>query len=290
LVQQTQSHPFEYAKSRLITSSRKLYQYQLAILIVGIALVILILIALFVFLVPLGFSIETFDPTDIYAFGDLFAGIGIGLLSFGLIFLIGFAILGIMIFIQYYKLGNGYDLLAKADPSSNSPKNASYGFYGYIIATIIGIFVPGYAGTAVNLIGTVSLAAGFYFAYKTLVDYQTKGQFPKKPSLLLVIAGILSLASSIITFFTLFGTLIGLLVPILMVLGFRELTNDLTLLQAPGMGVSIKTPQESVPSEKVPSTATTYEPSTTLGVQFCSNCGAKAQTGTKFCENCGANL
>ena len=288
MVQQTQLHPFEHAKSRLIRSSRKLYQYQSGILIAGIALIILILIALFVFLIPLGFSIETFDPTDIYAFGDIFAGIGLGLLTFAIIFLIGFAILGIMIFIQYYQLGTGYSLLARADPSSSSAKNASYGFHGYIIATIIGIFVPGNGGTAVNLIGTLALTAGFYFTYKTLVDYKKKGQFPKNPSILLVVAGVLSLVSSIVSFFNLFGTLGGLLVPILLVFGFRELTNDLALIQAPGVGVADKTPYQEIPEKEVPSSPTPAAPS--ADVQFCSHCGAKAQPGSKFCENCGNSL
>lgn len=292
MVQQTQIHPFDYAKSRLIRSSEKLYQYQLWSLLLGIALIILIIIAFFTVLVDLGFDLETFDPTDIYELSDVFLGIGIGLLVFGIIFLIAFAIIGIMIFVQYYKLGTGYSLLAKADPSSISAKNASYGFHGYIIATIIGIFIPGYGGTAVTLVGTLALTLGFYFTYKTLVDYQKKGQFKKSPSLLLVVAGILSLASSIVSFFTMFGTLAGLLVPILMVFGFRELTNDLTLIQAPGMSVSAKTPYQEHPKQPIPSSPvqTADESATVTGAQFCSSCGAKIQSGAKFCDNCGANI
>ena len=280
--------PFEYAKYRLTDSARKLYQYQLGILLAGIALIILVLIAFFVFLVPIGFSLETFDPTDIYALGDVFLGIGTGLLAIGIIALIAFAILGIMVFIQYYKLGTGYSLLSRADTSSISARYASYGFHGYIIATIIGIFVPGYAGTAVNLIGTLALTAGFYYTYKTFVDYQKKGQFSKKPSILLVVAGVLSLASSVVSFFTMFGTLGGLLVPILMVFGFKELSQDIPLIQAPGAGVAAKSPYQEVPAKEVPSSPVTATPS--AGVQFCSHCGAKAQPGSKFCENCGSSL
>jgi hypothetical protein len=281
-------HPFDYAKHKLLDSSKKLYQFQLWNVLFGILLAIIVIIAIVVFLIPVGFDVNNFDPTDIYGLRDTFLGIGIGLLVSGLIILIAFAITGIMIFIQYYRLGSGYSLLAKADPISDSAKNASYGFHGYIIATIIGIFVPGYGGLVVSILGTLALTLGFYFIYRSFVDYQNQRRFPKSPSFLLLIAGVLTLATDITSFFTPYGSLISILIPILLIFGFRGLVRELTLIQPPtGGSVKDQSVQSQTPIESVAAQTETSPP--TEG-QFCSSCGAKAQPGSKFCENCGANI
>ncbi len=302
LVQQTQTHPLDYAKSRLIDSSQKLYRYQLWLVLSGIAFVILIIIAFFVFLVPLGFDLATFDPTNISSLEDMIFGVGTGLLVFLALLGIMFVIVLIMTYIQYYRLGTGFSLLYKADPISNNARNAGYGLIGYVMALILGIvvgfFTVGYIGTIISIMGTISLALGFYFINRTFVDYQKQERFPKAPSYLLLTAGVLSVASTIVQIFTVFGSLISILIPILLVFGFRELTTDLTLIRAPlaqpgaRRSVSTQATYEPHPARPAPSTPVPSAPETSSStdVLFCSSCGAKAQSGAKFCENCGANI
>ncbi len=135
-----QVHPFDLAKRRISDSASKLYSYFLATVIIGLIMVIVAVIMYIVVLIPLGYTLDDFDPNNIYASVEaIFVAslLVIGVISIGGIILL---ILFIMIYVQYYKLGSGFSFLQKADPISMSPQYASYGIMGYVIAVIIGFF------------------------------------------------------------------------------------------------------------------------------------------------------
>ncbi|MCG3222330.1 MAG: zinc ribbon domain-containing protein [Candidatus Heimdallarchaeota archaeon] len=283
--QQSQMHPFDYAKHKIADSSNKLYKYLLWTVFIAIAMFIVIIISI---VVILGSSLADLDPNDLYGMIEaLFTG---GAVVIALVVIAGLALIIILImtYIQYYKLGSGFSFLHKADPINDYGKNASYGIQGYIVAIILGIFVPGIGGTVISLIGNASLALGFYFVYRLFVDYQNKGRFNKKPPLILFIAVCINLITSIVSFFTLFGPIGNIIGFIMLVYGFRDLSKDITFVQPPTGGPARDQPvQSQTPSVSV---AAQTETSPSTGAQFCSSCGAKVQSGVKFCENCGANI
>lgn len=281
-------HPFDYAKHKIADSSNKLYKYLLWTVFIAIAMIIVLIISIVVILIPLGFSIDDFDTNNLYNMAEsLFAG---GVVVIALVIIAGIALIIILImtYIQYYKLGSGFSLLQKADPISESAKNASYGIQGYIIAIIIGIFVPGIGGTIIAILGNVALAIGFYFVYKMFGDYKTQGRFNLKPTIVLFIAVGINVITEIVTFFTLFGPIGSIIGFILLVYGFKDLSKDIMQVQPPTGGPVKEQPDPSqTPSVSATTQTVTSPPTSAL---FCSSCGSKVKSGTKFCENCGANI
>ena len=290
MYQSQQMHPFDYAKHKIADSSNKLYKYLLWAVFLAITLVIILIIAL---IVIIGTSIASIDPNNIYEIiGTLFTG-GAVAITLLVIAGIGLIILMIMIYVQYYKLGSGFGLLHRSDPINENAKYASYGIQGYIVAIILGLFIPGYAGSVISLLGNASLAIGFYFVYKLFVDYKGLGRFNQKPTIMLFIAVAINLITSIVSFFSLYGGIGSIIGFILLVYGFRDLSKDIMVVLPPTAGPDVaqqvvsKTPQEVSVAK---TTAVVTETPPTSDAKFCSNCGAKAQPGSKFCENCGSNL
>ncbi|MCK4845926.1 MAG: zinc-ribbon domain-containing protein [Candidatus Heimdallarchaeota archaeon] len=284
-----QVHPFDLAKRRISDSSSKLYSYLLTFVIISVIMVIVAVILFYVVLVPLGYTLNDFDPNDIYESIETIVVtslLAIGVLAIGIIILL---ILFIMIYVQYYKLGSGFSLLQKADPMSTSPQNASYGIMGYVIAVIIGFFVPGYAGTAISLAGNISLIVGFYFVYKTFTDYTQQGRFNQPPTKMLFIAVTINFISSIVAFFTMFssiGTIVGF---IFLLIGFRDLSRDITLILPPGAAPTSSPAAVPVKQEQYPIQPAAVEPSVSKKA-FCSSCGAKISQEESFCSNCGTSI
>ena len=286
-----QVHPFDLAKRKISDSSKKLYSYLLATVVISVILVIISVIMFYVVLIPLGFTIADFDPNNIYTSLEKIidvSWIAIFIISTGGIILV---ILFIVIYVQYYKLGSGFSLLQKADPMFISPQYASYGIMGYVIAVIIGIFVPGYAGTAISLAGNLSLVVGFYFVYKTFSDYNQQRRFNQPPTKMLFIGVTINFISSIMAFFSLFssiGTIVGF---VFLLIGFRDLSRDVTLILLPGaVGSTPTSSQAAVPvkQEQHPIQSAAVEPSVSKKA-FCSSCGVKISHEDKFCPSCGAS-
>ncbi|MCG3259348.1 MAG: hypothetical protein H7644_06360, partial [Candidatus Heimdallarchaeota archaeon] len=179
--------PFEFAKNKASESSNKLYKYIILTTVLGIFLAMLFVIGYFVYLVDFGFTIESFDPNNIYATGE--AIFNSGILTTGLILVIFAGIFGIalvvvmiMSYIQYYKLGSAFSRLHVADPIITTSKYISYGFFGYIIAIVASIFIPGIGSTIVSILGNVSLAVAAYLIYRLFLEYRTLGRFKRKSS------------------------------------------------------------------------------------------------------------
>lgn len=282
-----QVHPFDLAKRRISDSSNKLYSYLLTAVIISVIMVIVSVVLFFVVLVPLGFTMADFDPNNIYSSIEtiVYASLlSIVVIAIGGIILI---ILFIMIYVQYYKLGSGFGFLQKADPMFMSSQYASYGITGFVIAVIIGIFVPGYAGTAISLAGNLSLVVGFYYVYKTFTDYNQQGRFNQPPTKMLFIGVTINFITSIVAFFTYFstvGTIVGF---IFLLIGFRDLSRDVTLILPPGAAptsspVAVIKEQYHIPPAEV-------KPSVSKKA-FCSSCGAKITQDNTFCPNCGATI
>ena len=282
-----QVHPFDLAKQRISDSASKLYSYLLTTVIVSVIMVIVAVILFLVVLVPLEYTLDDFDPNNIYESIESIVSASllvIGVLAIGMIILL---ILFIMIYVQYYKLGSGFSHLQKADPMSMSPQNASYGIMGYVIAVIIGFFVPGYAGTAISLAGNLSLVVGFYFVYKTFTEYRQQGRINKPPTKMLIIAVTINIISSIVaifTFYTTIGTIVGF---IFLLIGFRDLSRDVTFILPPGAAPTSSPVAVPVKQEQFPIQPAAVKPSVSKKA-FCSSCGAKISQEDKFCPNCGA--
>ncbi len=287
-------HPFEDAKNKISDSSRKLYRYTLWATFLGFALAIILIISLFAILIPLGFVLEEFDLDNIYESGEAliasnFLTTGLVAAIFLVIVLVALIIVMIMIYVQYYRLASGFNRLHNSDPRDESTKYISYGIYGYVIAVIAGIFIPGTVGNVVTALGNVSLAIGVYLIYKLFGDYKNEGRFKGKPSVFLFIGLGIQAITSISSIFNEFVALGGLLGFILMLLGFRDLSRDIRIVDPPSdQGI----PAKIIPDQQYVETAPiTSEPSSApASVDFCSKCGAKITTDGKFCQSCGAAL
>ncbi len=288
------TQPFEYAKSKISESADKLYKYIILATIIGIALVVIIAITLFVVLIPLGFTIEDFNPNNIYATGE--AIIASGILSSGIIAVVflGIALVALLVilfmsYVQYYRLGTGFNKLYEAERTLETTKFISYGFYGYIIAIIAGMFIPGVTGNVISIAGNVSLAAAAFLIYQLFNEYKSKGRFRGKPSMYLFIGLAVNVVSSISSMFSTYGSIGSLVGFILMLLGFRDLSRDIRMVESQSHQemTAQAAPVESY-SESKPTVAQ-VEPALNKA-HFCSKCGAKITTDGEFCQNCGASL
>ncbi len=294
-----QMPPFDFAKYKISESSRKLYKYTLWQVFITLAIFILLVIAIFVVLIPIGFSITDFDTNDLYSLGESLLEGGAIIITFLAIIGLILIIISIMVFFQYYALGRGFDALYKVDPISVSSQYASYGIMVYLVATIIGLFVPNIAGSVISILGNVSLAIGFYFVYKTFIDYRAKGRFRGSPTMMLFIAVAINLISTVVSIFTIFATLGTIIGSILIIIGFRELARDIMVIQPgatqPGPYDDSTTvqpiathPAKPAPVDPIPKATDPHRSSDE--VRFCSSCGAKVSNVDKFCPNCGGTI
>jgi len=299
MAQTYQMHPFDVAKLKISESSQKLYKYLLWSVLIGIVLIVLVLIAVFVFI---GLTIDellTIDQDNIYDFATTIFSEGVvAAIILVLVGVIALIVISIMVYVQYYRLGSGYAFLARADPITPSSQYASYGIYGYIGGVILGMFIPGTAGSVISILANVSLAVGFYFIYKAFVDYRGQGRFNKSPNMMLFIAVAVNIITAVVNIFSLFGSIGSIIGFILLLLGFRELGKDIMIVQPPAgqPGPYADAPQvepleahpaKLVPSEPIPKAP---EPHGEPAGKFCSNCGAKQPVNVKFCQNCGGTI
>jgi len=287
-------HPFEDAKYRISVSSKKLYQYLIWATVLGLILFVGLIVTLLVILIPLGFSFEDFDLNDPYTSGQAlldsdFFSVAIAAAILLIIALVALLIIMIMSYVQYYRLGSGFNKLHLSDPRKETTRYISYGIYGYVIAIIAGIFIPDIGGVIVSILGNVSLAIGVFLIYQLFVDYKNEGRFTGKPSILLFIGIAMNVVSSISSLFSTYGTAVNLIGFILMLIGFNQLSKDILLVAPPGAQTApAPTTQPDQPVQAVPpATETQPEPA---NERFCSKCGAKTTTDVKFCQNCGAQL
>ena len=290
-------HPFDYAKRKISESSQKLSQLLIWGVVIGIALIIIVAV---VFIVVLGFNIDAIDVNDLYGLADAIftaGAVGIALLAISGIALL---IIVIMVYVQYYHLGSGFNILSEADKSVINSKNASYGIYGYLIATVVGIFAPGWAGIIFSILANVSLAIGFYFVYQTFLEFRKQNRFGKEPTKLLLAAVLVNIISAIVGIFTgygSFGTIIGF---ILLLLGLRDLSKEITQIHPPGpapvpSSVTVEAPKAQPPRAPAKEAEMGFIPkaekiSKPAEQRFCPNCGAKVGKEARFCTNCGANI
>ncbi len=298
MTQAYQMPPFDVAKYKISDSSKKLYKYTIWMIFAVIALIVLAAIAIFVII---GISIDdlmAIDPDNIYEFADALLAGGAVAIVLILIGALAVVVIQIMIFVQYYKLGSGYSLLSKIDPSTVSLQYASYGIYGYIAAIIIGLFVPNTAGSIISILSYVSLAVGFFFIYRSFVDYRGVGRFNKKPTMLLFIGAAISAITQLTSMFTVFGSFGSIIGFILLLLGFRELGSDIMIVQPPSGQAGpyadapkvepLEThPAKPAPSDPIPKAPVPHE---VAEARYCANCGAKQPVNVKFCQNCGESL
>ncbi|MCG3227677.1 MAG: hypothetical protein H7645_12225 [Candidatus Heimdallarchaeota archaeon] len=287
-------NPFENAKNKISISSKKLYQYLIWATILGLILAVILLITFFVFLVNLGFALEDFDLDNIYESGEILftselisTGL-VALILLGIAFVALFVIM-IIIYVQYYRLGTGFKKLHESEPEEETTKYISYGFYGFVIAEIAGIFIPGTFGNVVTILGNMSLAVGVYLIYQLFKEYNVQGRFKGKPSMLLFIGialNVIAQLTSIFNDYGSFGSLIGFVV---MLFGFRNLSRDIMIVEPP---TGRKTPAESVQdSTQAEMTQTPSVPTVdSTNERFCSHCGAKITIEGKFCQSCGKSL
>ena len=296
-----QRHPFDVSRYSIKESSSKLLQYYIWTAVIIAAIVITAVILMITIIIPLGITLADFDPNNFYAIFETMLNAGaITALAIIAIEAIILLIIQIMIYVQLYRLGKGFNLLYNSDPISASSNYASYGIYGYIIAIVIGIFFPGYAGTAISILGNISLTLGFYFIYQTFVDYNKQRRFNKKPTMLLFIGALIGLATSIASLFTLYGGIGSIIGYILLVLGYRDLSKDINFINPPGPGpvptsVTVEAPTAQPPRAPTKDAEMTIVPkaekiSKTTEQRFCPNCGAKVGKEARFCTNCGANI
>ncbi len=283
--------PFEDAKKRISESSHKLYQYIIWSVIIAVILVVGLAITL---IVVLGLGIEDLDISNYYDFGEQLIANGLfttGLIAaiFLIIALIALIVILIMSYIQYYRLGSSFSKLHDAERTLETTKYISYGFYGYIIAIIAGIFVPGVGGTVVSILGNASLAVAAYLIYKLFVEYKRLGRFSGKTSMLLFIGLAVNVAAEIAATFTTYGPFGSLIGFVLILIGFRDLSRDIKLVVAPG-GQQMKTEAPPADGYRPAQPATATVQPVKDQIRFCSSCGAKITAVGKFCQNCGANF
>ena len=289
-------HPFDYVKNKISESSYKLFKYIIWTTVIGLIVGIILVISFYILLVPLGFTLQDFDTNNFYTTGQTILDSGIFLSKGGIITVIflslaviALIVVLIMTYIQYYKLGSAFNRLYIADSSIETPRFISYGFYGYVIAIIIGIFVPGIAGSIVSILGNVSLAIAAYLIYRLFTEYRDERRFNAKPSILLFIGLAINIVTNISSMFSTwgsFGTLIGF---ILMLLGFRDLSRDIKIVSfTRGQQIGSQYKQQT---QQIGPTKTAYSPQdTSKKILFCPNCGAKLADNAKFCANCGSTI
>ncbi|MHA1217506.1 MAG: zinc ribbon domain-containing protein [Candidatus Heimdallarchaeaceae archaeon] len=284
--------PFEFAKNKISESANKLYKYLILMTVIGIFLAVIMIITFFVLLVPLGFTFEDFDPSNIYTTGEAIYNSGI--LTTGLIAVIFLGIFGIaliviliMSYIQYYKLGSAFSRLHVADPIITTTRYISYGFYGYIIALIASIFIPGIGSTVVSILGNVALAVAAYLIYKLFIEFKSLGRFKGKPSYYLFLGLAINVVTSISAMYSTWGSFGSFIGFILMLLGFRDLSRDIrTVTQPGGQAPQTRAPLQSSEVSTIPISDTKV----TEGVLFCIKCGTKIEPNMKFCSNCGSSI
>jgi len=284
---------FEFAKNKVSESANKLYKYLILITVLGIFLAVTLVIAFFVLLVPLGFTIEDFDPNNIYSTGEKLVNSGIlttGLIAVIIAGIIGIALIVVVImsYVQYYKLGSAFDKLHDADPIIATTKYISYCFYGYIIALIASIFIPGIASTVVSIIGNVVLAIAAYLIYQLFIEFKSVGRFSGKPSYYLFLGLAINVVTSITLIYSTWGSFGSFIGFILMLMGFRDLSRDIRIVTQP----SGQAPQTRAPSvqSSTASTIPTSDTKVTESARFCIKCGTKIETNMKFCSNCGSSI
>ena len=287
-------NPFENAKLRISKSSKKLYQYLIWATFLGLAFAAILLVTLLAFLASLGYTINDFDLDNIYTSGEtLFES---GLFSTGLVIiiflgivLVALIVIMIMSYVQYYKLGTGFKKLHESEPGEETTQYISYGLYGYVIAVVAGIFIPGTFGNVVTILGNVSLAIGVYLIYQLFKEYSEQGRFKGKPSMLLFIGIAMNVIASITSIYNDYGGFGSIIGFILMLFGFRNLSRDILTVAPPTGG---EMPAKTVPATSQPDVTptSTVPPTDTTGERFCSHCGAKITTDGKFCQNCGQTI
>ena len=104
---------------------------------------------------------------------------------------------------------------------------------------------------------------------------------------MLFIGVTINFITSIVAFFTFYstvGTIVGF---IFLLIGFRDLSRDVTLILPPGAAPTPSPVAVPVKQEQYPIQPAEVEPSVP-GKAFCSSCGAKISHEDKFCPNCGA--
>ena len=270
---QVQYTPFEAAKQKIAESAEKISKLFIWAIILGIITIILVIVAVVIAIVGTGASFE-FDISNPYELISTMFGAIIGLAVVVLIAGIAFFIIMIMIYINYYQLGKGFDILGQADPMAFNAKNASYGFYAYIIGIIIGFFVPNVGGVVISLLGNIALGVGFYFAYQTFKQYQQEGRLQVTPSYHALVGVSLSIIGNIINFSRFgFGGILSLIGFIFFLIGLRNISREVVMIAPPSEQAAPVTP--ATPAEQT---------------KFCSNCGAKNNINDKFCANCGGDL
>ena len=299
---QTQVNPFELSKRKISESSGKIAKLLIAVVVLLFVLLILVIIMLAI----AAASSVAIDPSNPYTLiGAAFSSfivLGIFILLIGLAFIV----IQIMVLVQYYRLGQGFSEVANMDPSLPNAKYASFGIYGYIICYVLGIIISRAFGQVITLLGTFSLAAGFYFIYVTFEDFRKQGRFGKPTSKKLFIAVAFTLVGNIMNFFNSIamvavGGFFGLIGFILLIIGLKDLERDI-LLVTPAGTVSTRpttqTPYQaptSVPTSAPASPAPdqfSQSPKTqdVTQAKFCPNCGTKNELQDKFCISCGAKL
>ena len=286
---------FERSKANISDSANKLKNYIIFQLVLGIILAIILGVIIFYSFKFTTDDLENLNPNDLYQFGqDL---VNRGLFStaivaavFLIIVLVVFAIVSILLFVQYFRLGSSFNKLYESERTLETSKYISYGFYGYVIAVIVGFFVSGVGGSVLSIIGNVSLAIAAYFIYQLFIEYRNQGRFRGKPSNLLFIGLALQVISAIVAIFTLYGGLVGLIGFIMMLMGFRDLSRDMKLVAPPGEQVAqTQASQAAVYTPTQPAKPPAKAPADTQ-IKYCENCGAKLLANAKFCSSCGATV
>ncbi|MHA1414911.1 MAG: zinc-ribbon domain-containing protein [Candidatus Heimdallarchaeaceae archaeon] len=295
---QTQVNPFELSKRKISESSGKIAKLLIAVVALLFVLIILVMIMLAI----AGGSSVVIDPSNPYAAVSAMFSSFIVLGIFILLIALAFIVIQIMVLVQYYKLGQGFSEVANMDPSLPNAKNISFGIYGYIIGYVLGLIIPGTFGKIMALLGTFSLAAGFYFIYETFEDFRKQGRFGKPASKKLFIAVAFTLIGNIMNFVNSIamigvGGFFGLIGFILLIIGLKDLERDI-LLVTPTETVPTQLPTQtpyqaptSVPTSPAPEQSN-QSPQTQDATQakFCPNCGTKNELQDKFCISCGTKL
>ncbi len=234
---------FEDAKNKISDTSRKLYLYLVWATISAIIFAVILLILILVFLSTLGISLADIDLDNIYETGAILISDELLAVALVAVIFLGISLLAMIVFniltyIQYYRLGTGFSRLHSSDPRAETNRYISFAIYGYVIAVVAGIFIPGTFGTVVTLLGNVSLAIGIFLIYQLFQGYAEQGRFKGKHSIILFIGIALNVVSSITTLFNDYGIAGSLVGFILMLIGFRNLSRDI-LLVVPPSGVEI---------------------------------------------------
>ncbi|MHA1552615.1 MAG: hypothetical protein ACTSQC_11800 [Candidatus Heimdallarchaeaceae archaeon] len=231
-------YAFEDAKNKISVSSRKIYRYLILTTIIGLILAVVLLVLVLVFLSSLGLTIADIDLDNIYETGALLISEEILATALAAVIILGISLLALVVisiltYVQYYRLGTGFSKLHSSDPRSETNRYISFGIYGYVIAVVAGIFIPGIFGTVVSLLANVSLAFGVFLIYQLFQGYTEQGRFKGKHSIILFIGIALNVVASITTLFNDFGTIGSLVGFILMLIGFKNLSRDIMLVEPP---------------------------------------------------------